>query len=99
MEEKREIHPASDLDQANLVTVAKRQCEASASVLVSVLQDEGIRAVATGGYTAGFRAEAPGVVRVLTFEADAERARDIISEIEAEIEAEIRQNQNLSDSE
>jgi len=95
MEEKREIHPASDLDQANLVTVVKRQCEASASVLVSVLQEEGIRAVATGGYTAGFRAEAPGVVRVLTFEADAERARDIISEIEAEI----RQNQNLSDSE
>ncbi len=93
MEERQEIYPARDLDQANLVTVAKRQCEASASVLVSVLQDEGIRAIATGGYTAGFRAEAPGVVRVLTFESDAERAREIVSEIEAEI----RQNQNLSD--
>ena len=93
MEERQEIHPTRDLDQANLVTVAKRQCEASASVLVSVLQDEGIRAIATGGYTAGFRAEAPGVVRVLTFEADAERAREIISGIESEI----RQNQNLSD--
>ncbi|MGC6441747.1 MAG: putative signal transducing protein [Rubripirellula sp.] len=93
MEERQGIHPTRDLDQANLVTVAKRQCEASASVLVSVLQDEGIRAIATGGYTAGFRAEAPGVVRVLTFEADAERAREIISEIEEEI----RQNQNLAD--
>lgn len=93
MEERQGIHPTRDLDQANLVTVAKRQCEASASVLVSVLQDEGIRAIATGGYTAGFRAEAPGVVRVLTFEADAGRAREIISEIEAEI----RQNQNLAD--
>lgn len=93
MEERQGIHPTRDLDQANLVTVAKRQCEASASVLVSVLQDEGIRAIATGGYTAGFRAEAPGVVRVLTFEADAERAREIVSEIEAEI----RQNQNLAD--
>jgi len=77
--------PSTELDHANLVTVARRQCEASASVLVSVLQDEGIRAIATGGYTAGFRAEAPGVIRVLTFEADADRAREIIHEIEAEI--------------
>lgn len=94
MEEKQVEGPTKELDQANLVTIARRQCEASASVLVSVLRDEGIRAIATGGYTAGFRAEAPGVVRVLTFEADAERARKIVSEIEAEIR---ESKTNLSD--
>ena len=84
MSDNEKRQPSDDLDHASLVTVAKRNCEASASVIVSVLQDEGIRAVATGGYTAGFRAEAPGVVRVLTFESEAERAKQIIAEIEAE---------------
>ena len=87
MEDNKKEVPSTDLDQANLVTVAHRQCEASASVLVSVLRDEGIRAVATGGYTAGFRAEAPGVVRVLTFESDAEQAKRIVNEIESVIRA------------
>ncbi len=76
-----------DLDQAKLVTVARRHSEVAATVLVTVLANEGIRAVATGGYTAGFRAEAPGEVRVLTFESDAERARAIIEEIEADMKS------------
>lgn len=86
MESPNPLEPSVELDRANLVTVARRQCEVSASVLVSVLQDEGIRATATGGFTAGFRAEAPGIVRVLVFDADADRARLIIKEIEAEIQ-------------
>ncbi len=69
------------LDDANLETVAERSTEVAASVLVSALRDAGIRAVATGGFTAGFRAEAPGVVRVQTLERDAERAREIIAEL------------------
>ena len=75
-----------NLDDAKLVTVAKRSSEVAASILVSVLQDEGIKAIATGGFTAGFRAEAPGLVRVQTFESDAERARQIISELESQSE-------------
>ncbi|MFK8114733.1 MAG: DUF2007 domain-containing protein [Rubripirellula sp.] len=75
---------SQDLDDAKLVTVAERDSEGAASVLVSVLADEGIRAVATGGFTAGFRAEAPGVVKVQTFEQDAQRARQIISELKME---------------
>lgn len=73
----------SDLtgEQQNLVTVAERSSEPEASILVSALKDEGIRAVATGGFTAGFRAEAPGWVAVKTFEQDAERARQIIAEL------------------
>lgn len=71
------------MDDARLVTVAERDLESAALILVTVLKDAGIRAIATGGFTAGFRAEAPGVVKVQTFEVDAERARQVISEIRA----------------
>lgn len=70
-----------NLEDQNLEVVAERSTEIAASVLVNVLADEGIRAVAVGGFTAGFRAEAPGWVQVKTLERDAERARQIISEI------------------
>lgn len=71
----------ANLDDAKLVTVAERPSEGGAAVVVAVLGDAGIRAVATGGFTAGFRAEAPGCVRVQTLERDAERAREIIAEM------------------
>jgi hypothetical protein len=78
------IDDADNLDNAKLETVAERGSEVAATVLVSVLRDAGIRAVATGGFTAGFRAEAPGIVRVQTLESDAERAREIIAQIKME---------------
>ena len=74
-------HEPHDMDDAKLETVAERAMESAALILVSVLKDAGIRAIATGGFTAGFRAEAPGMVKVQTFEADAERARQVIAEI------------------
>ena len=70
-----------DMDAAKLETVAERSMESAALILVSVLKDAGIRAIATGGFTAGFRAEAPGMLKVQTLEADAERARQVIAEI------------------
>ena len=75
---------SNKLDDARLVTVAERPTEVAASILIAALQDAGIRAIATGGFTAGFRAEAPGSVRVQTFESDADRAREIIAELKAE---------------
>lgn len=78
---KREPIMTNELDDAKLETVAERPMESAALILVSVLKDAGIRAIATGGFTAGFRAEAPGMVKVQTFEADAERARQVIAEI------------------
>ncbi|MCM2370906.1 putative signal transducing protein [Aporhodopirellula aestuarii] len=74
------------LDEANLVTVAERANELTAGVLVNVLADEGIRAIAVGGFTAGFRAEAPGLVQIKVFEKDAERATKILNEIKRENE-------------
>lgn len=73
-----------NLDDAKLVEVAKRPTESEAMILVAVLADEKIKAVATGGFTAGFVAEAPGWVSVQTLEADAVRARQIIAELKAE---------------
>ena len=70
-----------DLNDEKLVTVAERATETAASILVAVLEDEGIEAVATGGFTAGFRAEAPGMVRVQTLQRDARRAVQILSEL------------------
>ena len=63
------------------MTVAQRPTEQQAAILVAVLEDENIRAVATGGFTAGFVAEAPGWVSVQTFEADAARAKQILAEL------------------
>ncbi len=72
-----------ELNEEKLVTVAERSTEVAAAILVSVLQDEGIKAVAIGGFTAGFRAEAPGTVRVQTLASEAERAKQIISELKS----------------
>ncbi|MEM9364953.1 MAG: DUF2007 domain-containing protein [Planctomycetota bacterium] len=77
----------TSLNDESLVTVASRPDEVSASVLVNVLADEGIRAVCVGGYTAGFRAEAPGCVDVKTLQADSSRARQILSELKQESES------------
>ncbi len=82
----------ANLDDAKLVTVAERSSEGGAAVVVAVLGDAGIRAVATGGFTAGFRAEAPGRVRVQTLERDAERARKIIAETKMETPDELEQS-------
>ena len=71
-----------NLDDAELVTVAECDLESTAAIYVSILKDAGIKAVATGGFTAGFRAEAPGLVHVRTLDCDAERAKKILAEVE-----------------
>ena len=60
--------------------------EIQAALVVSALEAEGITARATGGFTAGFRAEAPGYVDVVVREADVDRARQILETIDLENE-------------
>ena len=69
------------MNSDELVTVATRASEVEAEVLVNVLRDAGIKAVALGGFTAGFRAEAPGWVQVQTFSRDADQAREVIESL------------------
>jgi hypothetical protein len=50
--------------------------------IVGALAARGIVASTTGGYTAGFRAEAPGRVNVIAKYEDLDRARHALTEIE-----------------
>jgi len=60
------------------ILVAEFPTKALAAIFVATLREEGIEAVTTGGMTAGFRAEAPGMVRVLVHEKDVVRARTLL---------------------
>lgn len=73
--------PVTNRDDENLVTVAERSTDMAAAMLVTILKDAGITAVAVGGFTAGFRAEAPGMVQVKTFASDADQAREVLAEV------------------
>lgn len=54
--------------------------EPQAAMIVSVLKDRVIDAVAEGGLTSGFRAETFGEVRVMVWQEDLERARLALAE-------------------
>ncbi len=56
--------------------------DVEAAAIVGALAALGIEASAIGGYTAGFRAEAPGRVNVIVKHADLGRARTALAEIE-----------------
>lgn len=70
-----------NLDDAKLVTVYECIDEPRAELRVHVLADAGIRAVSVGALTAGWRVEAPGWVQVKVMEGDAERAKQVLSEL------------------
>ncbi len=54
--------------------------EIEAATIVGYLDQCGIRAFAAGGYTSGFKAEAPGNVKILVKQADLDRARQALAE-------------------
>jgi hypothetical protein len=70
--------------ESRLVRVLRSHDEIEATHLAQTLQESGIQAVATGGSTAGFRAEAPGYVDVLIHEKDLPRAKKILESMELE---------------
>ncbi len=56
--------------------------DVEAAAMVGALAERGIEASTTGGYTAGFRAEAPGFVNVIVKRKDLDRARQALADIE-----------------
>ncbi len=68
----------------NLATLASVTTEVEAQLFVNTLNDHDIAAVATGGFTSQFQAEAPGVVRVLVKQKDLPVARSVLAEREHE---------------
>jgi len=55
--------------------------EAEAAGIVTALAAHGIQATATGGFTAGFRAEAPGYVNVLVRHEDLSAAKQVLADL------------------
>lgn len=67
-----------------LVLLTSVPTEMQASIITSSLEQEGVRAVANGGFTAGFIAEAPGWVRILVAEKDLERGKELLETVSHE---------------
>ena len=65
-----------------LATLATVSTEVEAQLLVNLLNDHGIDAIATGGFTSQFRAEAPGAVRVLVKQDNLSVAKSVVAEHE-----------------
>jgi hypothetical protein len=70
---------ATDSDKLKTLTIVTNEWQAAA--IVSALEAEGIRAHSVGGFTAGWKAEAPGGVSVLVVESDLARAKEILQEL------------------
>ena len=75
------MSPESD-GTAVLVEVAT---EWEANLIADTLRDHGVDAEAAGALTAGFRAEVPGLVRVIVKESDLARAREVLAGMRDEV--------------
>jgi hypothetical protein len=63
-----------------LITVASVPSEMEGHLLANILNESGIPATVTGGFTAQFRAEAPGSVRVLVRQERAAAAKSVLAQ-------------------
>jgi hypothetical protein len=59
------------------------ETEGQAAMIVAALGERGIQARSIGGLTSGFRAEAPGGVKVLVRQIDFDQAQAILQAVEA----------------
>lgn len=65
----------------DIVVLTTTLTEAEAAIISAALEEEGIQTIADGGFVSGFKAEAPGRVRVIVREEDSERARIVLKNI------------------
>lgn len=63
-----------------VVTLAFFETEIEATMIVEELRIEGVEAQASGLLTAGFKAEAPGRVKVLVHENDLAQAQELLDD-------------------
>ena len=73
-------------DIKHLVKLVAFPTDVGAAPVVSALQEAGISAIATGGFTAEFMAEAPGEVQVLVAERDLPKAKEILNVLREEMD-------------
>ena len=60
------------------------ETEMEAAMIVTFLAEQGLEASTTGDHTAGFRAEAPGLVNVIVRYSDLKQAQSALSSYEQE---------------
>jgi hypothetical protein len=60
--------------------VAMAPTEPEAALIVGLLKNAGIQAQLLGGLASAFRAEAPGEVKVIVLEEDAEKAFELLQQ-------------------
>jgi len=70
------------VDPNNPEVLTRVPSDLEAAAIVHALTARGIRASTSGGYTAGFRAEAPGDVSVIVRHGDLQHAKKTLLEIE-----------------
>ncbi len=68
-------------DTNDLVVLTTTLTEVEGAVIVSALRGAEIEATMDGGFVAGFKAEAPGGVRVIVRQVDADRAKELLRQI------------------
>jgi hypothetical protein len=68
----------------NLTILIRVPSEIEAAPLVAALELENIHVTMTGGFTAGFIAEAPGDVQIKVLESDLQRAKLAIEKFQSE---------------
>ena len=73
--------------------------EAEAAMVVNFLEAQGIAAMAEGGLTSAFRAEAPGRVRVLVRQSDMARAKAALADLQQDLSEIDWSNIDVGDSE
>ena len=66
------------------VIIGEYPTEIQASFALNALREAGIRCEMVGGASSGFKAESPGYVRILVPEHEAEKARQILADFQAE---------------
>lgn len=67
-------------DPGNLKKLTETPTEADAVLICDALAEHGVRAVYNGAMVAGFRAEAPGMVRVLVRADELDLAKRLLAE-------------------
>jgi len=75
---------STDHPEGQLITLASIPTETEAAPIVAALKAEGISATMTGGFTAGFIAEAPGEISIKVFAKDELAARKVLEKFEIE---------------
>lgn len=80
----RHDNTASDSDEP--IVLARVPHDTAAAIIVNALKRRGLFATTTGEYTAGFRAEAPGDVKILVRKNELAAAREVLADIRSDEE-------------